>query len=92
MSMSDADPGPVSETFAFTCGDCGHVWETVFRVMFFTDPTDASGLTTQEYVDEEGRAVRTPLSKAACPDCGGRRVRVTSPGGGAGRGGSGSAD
>ncbi|MFD9003382.1 hypothetical protein ACFV0T_20795 [Streptomyces sp. NPDC059582] len=80
MSTSGAEHGPVSETFAFACGDCGHVWEAVFRVMFFTNPTDAAGLTTQEYVDEHGRAVRTPLSEAVCPDCGGRRVRVTSPG------------
>ncbi len=47
-----AEPRAVPETFAFTCGDCGHCWEATFQVMFFTDPTDTTGLTTQEYVDE----------------------------------------
>lgn len=71
-----AEPRAVSETFEFTCGDCGHSWEATFQVMFFTDPTDASGLTTQEYVDEEGKAIRSPLADAICPKCGGRTVRV----------------
>jgi hypothetical protein len=44
--------------------------------MFFTDPLDASGLTTQEYVDEAGRAIRSPLTDAVCPRCGGRKVRI----------------
>ena len=75
--MAEGQPGAVSETFTFTCGDCGHVWEATFRLMFFTDPMDATGLTTQEYVDEAGRAVRSPLADAVCPECGGRRVRVS---------------
>jgi hypothetical protein len=74
-----AEPRAVPETFAFACGDCGHTWEATFQVMFFTDPTDASGLTTQEYVDEAGRAVRSPLADAICPKCDGRRVRVLDP-------------
>ncbi|WP_262059588.1 hypothetical protein [Streptomyces sp. STR69] len=75
-----AEPRAVPETFAFTCGDCGHSWEATFQVMFFTDPTDASGLTTQEYVDEEGRAMRSPLADAVCPKCGGRTVHVLEAG------------
>ncbi|WP_405866816.1 MULTISPECIES: hypothetical protein [unclassified Streptomyces] len=70
------DPHSVPETFRFACADCGHVWTTTFQLMFFTDPLDTSGLTTQEYVDEEGRAVRSPLTEAVCPKCGGRKVRV----------------
>ncbi|MFE0515784.1 hypothetical protein [Streptomyces sp. NPDC058964] len=69
-------PGAVPETFVFACADCGHVWQAVFQVVFFTDPTS---LDTQEYVDEAGRAVRSPLSDAVCPRCGGRRVEVTTP-------------
>ncbi|MET7488355.1 hypothetical protein [Streptomyces sp. NPDC005538] len=76
----NAEPRAVPETFAFTCGDCGHSWEATFQVMFFTNPTDAFGLTTQEYVDEEGRALRSPLADAICPECGGRRVRVLAAG------------
>lgn len=75
-----AEPRAVPETFAFTCGDCGHSWETTFQVMFFTDPTDTTGLTTQEYVDEAGRAVRSPLAEALCPRCGGRNVQVLEAG------------
>lgn len=75
-----AEPREVAETFAFACGNCGHAWEAGFRVMFFTDPLDTLGLTTQEYVDEAGRAVRSPLTEAVCPECGGRRVQVRLPG------------
>ncbi|MEU6252740.1 hypothetical protein [Streptomyces sp. NPDC047043] len=71
-----ADPRSVPETYGFACADCGHVWTATFLLMFFTDPLDASGLTTQEYVDEAGRAVRSPLTEAVCPKCGGRKVRV----------------
>ncbi|MER7348068.1 hypothetical protein ABT390_21980 [Streptomyces aurantiacus] len=67
---------PVTETFAFACGDCGHVWEASFQVMFFTDPV---GQNTQEYVDEAGKALRSPLADAVCPRCGGRKVHVMAP-------------
>ncbi|MFD5629764.1 MULTISPECIES: hypothetical protein [unclassified Streptomyces] len=71
------EPGAVSETFAFACGNCGHAWEATFQVMFFTDPLDPTGQTTQEYVDEDGAAVRSPLNDAVCTRCGSRRVRVS---------------
>ncbi|MEU3241566.1 MULTISPECIES: hypothetical protein [unclassified Streptomyces] len=74
-----SEPGSVSETFAFACRNCGHTWEAAFQVMFFTDPTDAAGLHTQEYVDEDGVAIRSPLADAVCTRCGSRRVRVASP-------------
>ncbi|MFD3839030.1 hypothetical protein ACFWWC_22645 [Streptomyces sp. NPDC058642] len=74
------EPRSVPETFAFVCGDCGHTWEAAFQVMFFTDPLDASGLTTQEYVDEAGKAIRSPLADAVCPRCGRRKVRVLEAG------------
>jgi len=74
-----AVPRSVPETFAFACGGCGHAWEATFQLMFFTDPLDASGLTTQEYVDEAGRAVRSPLADAVCPRCGSRRVSLERP-------------
>jgi hypothetical protein len=78
--MTAQPPRSVPETFAFACGDCGHTWEATFQVMFFTDPMDASGLTTQEYVDEAGRAMRSPLADAICPKCGGRKVHVLEAG------------
>ncbi|MFF4359338.1 hypothetical protein [Streptomyces sp. NPDC001604] len=71
-----ADPPSVPETYGFDCTHCGHTWTADFQLMFFTDPMDPSGLTTQEYVDEAGRAMRSPLADAVCPECGGRRVRV----------------
>ncbi|MEU6064001.1 MULTISPECIES: hypothetical protein [Streptomyces] len=71
-----AVPGAVPETFVFTCRDCGYVWQAVFQVVFFTDPTS---LDTQEYVDEAGRPVRSPLADAVCPFCHGRHVHVTTP-------------
>ena len=74
------EPRSVPETFAFACGDCGHAWEATFQVMFFTDPLDASGLTTQEYVDEAGKAIRSPLTDAVCPKCGSRKVHVLEAG------------
>ncbi|MGW2642303.1 hypothetical protein [Streptomyces sp. NPDC001348] len=74
--VSGEVPGAVPETFVFACGDCRHVWQAVFQVVFFTDPTV---LCTQEYVDEAGRALRSPLTDAVCPRCGGRKVRVTTP-------------
>ncbi|WP_326721827.1 hypothetical protein OHT59_22695 [Streptomyces sp. NBC_00243] len=71
------DPGAVSETFAFACGNCGHTWRATFKVMFFTDPLDPTGQSTQEYVDEAGAAIRSPLTDAVCAVCGSRRVRVS---------------
>lgn len=71
------EPGAVWETFAFACGNCGHRWEATFQLMFFTDPLDPTGQTGQEYVDEDGAAVRSPLSDAVCVKCGSRRVRVS---------------
>lgn len=76
-TMAEEQPGAVSETFTFACRSCGHAWQAAFQVVFFTDPLDATGLTTQEYVDEAGRAIRSPLADAVCPECGGRRVRVS---------------
>ncbi|MEU9449948.1 hypothetical protein [Streptomyces sp. NPDC048277] len=74
-------PGAVPETFAFACGNCGKVWEATFQAVFFTDPiADPELQSTQEYVDEAGRAVRSPLADALCPRCGSRRVRITAPG------------
>ncbi|MCI3928937.1 hypothetical protein [Streptomyces sp. AN091965] len=77
------EPDPVTETFAFTCGDCGETWESTFRVMFFPDPAasaDPAGSAVQEYVDEDGNALRSPLAAAVCPRCGGRTVHVMAPG------------
>ncbi|MFD4523779.1 hypothetical protein ACFWP7_07585 [Streptomyces sp. NPDC058470] len=74
------EPGAVRETFAFACGNCGHSWQATFRLMFFTDPLDPldpTGQTTQEYVDEDGAAIRSPLTDAVCGKCGSRRVRVS---------------
>lgn len=74
-------PGAVPETFAFACGRCGKAWEATFQAVFFTDPiADPDLQSTQEYVDEAGRAVRSPLADAVCPRCGSRRVRITAPG------------
>ncbi|MFJ2608376.1 hypothetical protein ACIQOU_27230 [Streptomyces sp. NPDC091279] len=77
--MSEQSP-EVPETYAFTCGTCGYGWQATFELLFFTDALDPAGGTTQEYVDEAGRAVRSPLTDAVCPRCGGRRVRVDEPG------------
>ncbi|MGW7255337.1 hypothetical protein [Streptomyces sp. NPDC054834] len=74
--MTGEVPGAVPETFVFVCAGCGHVWQAVFQVVFFTDPVS---VYTQEYVDEAGRALRSPLADAVCPRCGGRQVRVTTP-------------
>ncbi|MFJ3670000.1 hypothetical protein ACIPSE_26450 [Streptomyces sp. NPDC090106] len=71
-----ADPGSVPETFAFACGACGRTWEATFRLMFFTNPLDPTSASTQEYVDEDGRAISSPLTDAVCPRCGSRRVRI----------------
>ncbi|MFF4545729.1 hypothetical protein [Streptomyces sp. NPDC001435] len=71
-----AVPGAVPETFVFACRDCRYVWQAVFQVVFFTDPTS---LDTLEYVDEAGRPVRSPLADAVCPLCRGRNVQVTTP-------------
>ncbi|NEB74886.1 hypothetical protein G3I40_06510 [Streptomyces sp. SID14478] len=72
-----ADSGDtVQETFAFACGSCGETWQRTYEVMFFTDP---AGLTRQEYVDEAGAAVRSPLVEAICPKCGGRQVHAVTP-------------
>jgi ribosomal protein S27AE len=74
-------PGAVPETFAFSCGRCGEAWEATFQAVFFTDPiADPDLQSTQEYVDEAGRAVWSPLTDAVCPRCGSRKVRITAPG------------
>ncbi|WP_416968167.1 hypothetical protein [Streptomyces sp. 4F14] len=79
--MADQQSRTVPETFVFTCGDCATTWEATFQVMFFTDPMDTTGLTTQEYVDADGKALATPLADAVCAVCGSRRVRIASPSG-----------
>ncbi|MFE9996946.1 hypothetical protein [Streptomyces avermitilis] len=72
-----AGPGKaVTETFAFSCANCGATWDETFEVVF---PTDPLGQNTQEYVEEDGTALRSPLTAAVCPECGSRKVRVTSP-------------
>ncbi|MEV3853351.1 hypothetical protein AB0J38_03395 [Streptomyces sp. NPDC050095] len=78
--MTDAESRTVTETFAFTCGDCGKTWKHTFRITPLPAPLDATGQTTLEYVDEAtGQAVRTPLSEAVCPKCTSRKVHVVSP-------------
>ncbi|WP_406333400.1 hypothetical protein [Streptomyces sp. NBC_00203] len=72
-----SDPGDaVTETFAFMCGNCGESWEQTFEVVFLPDP---AALNPQEYVDEDGKAMRSPLADAVCRVCGSRRVRVMAP-------------
>ncbi|MET8026806.1 hypothetical protein [Streptomyces avermitilis] len=66
----------VTETFAFDCANCGATWDETFEVVF---PTDPLGQNTQEYVEKDGTALRSPLAAAVCPTCGSRNVRVTSP-------------
>ncbi|MEU6366741.1 hypothetical protein ABZ876_13685 [Streptomyces sp. NPDC046931] len=72
-----ADPHSASETFTFVCGDCGRVWDMVFRIVCFTD---RAGLTSQAYIDERGRVLRSPPVGAVCPGCGGSRVHALPPG------------
>lgn len=73
--MSDPDEA-FTETFAFACGKCGETWERTFEVVFLPDPVSPN---PQEYVDEDGKAMRSPLTDAVCGTCGSRKVRVTSP-------------
>lgn len=69
------DPtGALTETFAFTCLACGTAWNRTFEVIVLPDP--AGCLNPLEYVDEDGRAMRSPLTDAVCATCGSRKVRV----------------
>ncbi|MGW3645980.1 hypothetical protein [Streptomyces sp. NPDC000878] len=69
------DPtGNLTETFAFACLDCGTAWNRTFEVIVLPDP--AGCLNPLEYVDEDGRAMRSPLTDAVCAACGSRKVRV----------------
>ena len=77
--MTDAESRTVSETFAFTCGDCGNTWKTTFQITFLPAPLDPTGQGTLEYVDETGKAMKSPLTDAVCPKCTGRTVHVMSP-------------
>ncbi|GAA3043499.1 hypothetical protein [Streptomyces glomeratus] len=72
-----ADPHSVSESFTYVCGDCGRTWDTVFRVVVFAD---RDGLTSQAYIDERGRVLKSPSAAAVCPGCGGSRVHALPPG------------
>ncbi|WP_105971738.1 hypothetical protein [Streptomyces geranii] len=66
--------GNLTETFAFRCLDCATTWNRTFEVIPLPDP--AGCLNPLEYVDEDGRAMRTPLTDAVCAACGSRKVRV----------------
>ncbi|MGW1720945.1 hypothetical protein [Streptomyces sp. NPDC002156] len=69
------DPtGNLTETFPFTCLACGKAWNRTFEVIVLPDP--AGCLNPLEYVDEDGRAMRSPLTDAVCATCGSRKVRV----------------
>lgn len=64
----------LTETFAFTCLDCGATWNRTFDLVPLFDP--AGCLNPLEYVDEDGRAMHSPLTDAVCGTCGSRKVRV----------------
>lgn len=66
--------GTLTETFAFTCLDCGATWNRTFDLVSLFDPSGC--LNPLEYVDEDGRAMHSPLTDAVCGTCGSRKVRV----------------
>ncbi|ELP65458.1 hypothetical protein ACKI1I_02215 [Streptomyces turgidiscabies] len=65
---------PLTETFAFACLECGAAWNRTFDLVSLFDP--AGCLNPLEYVDEDGRAMHSPLTDAVCGACGSRKVRV----------------
>ncbi|MEH0420313.1 hypothetical protein [Streptomyces sp. B21-083] len=69
-----AGSGQLTETFAFVCLDCGAAWTRTFDLVSLLDP--AGCLNPLEYVDEDGRAMPSPLTDAVCGACGSRKVRV----------------
>ncbi|WP_405818982.1 hypothetical protein OG241_27950 [Streptomyces sp. NBC_01390] len=79
MPGPNENPGPpgfdpLTETFAFVCLDCGASWNRTFDLVPLLDP--AGCLNPLEYVDDEGRAMHSPLTDAVCGACGSRKVRV----------------
>jgi hypothetical protein len=80
MPGPQENPGPhrtdnLTETFAFRCLDCDAAWNRTFEVVVLL-PDPAGCLNPMEYVDEDGRAMHSPLTDAVCGTCGSRKVRV----------------
>ncbi|MGH4035796.1 hypothetical protein ACQB60_43645 [Actinomycetota bacterium Odt1-20B] len=73
---TDGTDGAASETYAFTCGDCGTTWKKTFQVRLIRD---ADGVEALAYADEDGTPVRSPLATGVCPYCGSHAVHAMSP-------------
>lgn len=65
-------PRAVWEAYAFVCVSCGHGWEQSYEIEHHVD------LHNHPYVTyiADGKRVPSPLTRPACANCEGHRVRI----------------
>lgn len=68
---SGAEPR-VREAYSFACLNCGYGWEQAYEI---EHQVDAFGRGSVTYF-ADGVAVPSPLTRPACANCGGDRVRI----------------
>jgi hypothetical protein len=62
----------VREAYAFVCISCGHGWERAYDIEHHTD---ARNLPYVTYICD-GKRVPSPLTRPACENCEGHKVRI----------------
>lgn len=72
MSESAPVEAPIHEAYAFACMNCGFGWEQEYEIVHLVD---ADGRPRSVY-QANGVPVRSPLTRPACPGCGGEHVRI----------------
>ncbi|MFI5763589.1 MULTISPECIES: hypothetical protein [unclassified Streptomyces] len=65
-------PEAVHESYAFTCLDCGHGWETQYDVHHYIDGTGVQ----RTLCTVDGDRVPSPLTRCACTECGSSVIRI----------------
>jgi hypothetical protein len=72
MSDTTGTEDTVREAYAFVCVSCGHGWEQAYEIEHHVD------LRNHPYVTyiADGRRVPSPLTRPACENCEGHRIRI----------------
>jgi hypothetical protein len=72
IGTEETDTGTVREAYAFVCISCGFGWEQAYEIQHHVD------LQNHPYVTyiADGKRVPSPLTRPACANCEGRKVRI----------------
>jgi hypothetical protein len=72
IGTEETDTGTVREAYAFVCISCGFGWEQAYEIQHHVD------LQNHPYVTyiADGKRVPSPLTRPACANCEGHKVRI----------------